>query len=71
MSRELMKDKLYSRDVWIFRNGNWLQVEKDVDWRSVKRSIQALTNVESLIIRYSARRKVKAEEKENQPPEQT
>ena len=71
MSRELMKDKLYIRDVWIFRNNNWLQVEKESDWRSCRHNLQTSSNVDTLIIRYSARKRIKVEDEENQPPERT
>ena len=66
MSRELMKGKLYSRDVWIFRNENWLQVEKEQDWRSCKHKVDNLSNVSIMLIRYSVRSPAKGEVKDDE-----
>ena len=33
MAKELMKERLYSRDVWVVRGEHWLQIEKSSDWR--------------------------------------
>ena len=71
MSRELMKEKLYNRDVWIFRNKNWLQLEKETDWRSMNHNLQPLSNADIWVIKYSVRNPLKEESKEHEPSGQT
>ena len=66
MSRELMKGRMYSRDVWIFRNENWLQVEKETDWRSCKHTLHPLANVSIVLIKYSVRSPDKGEAKDEE-----
>ena len=71
MSRELMKHRMYSRDVWIFRADKWLQIEKETDWRSTAHSLQPLSNVTILVVKYSVRRSLKEESKDDETTEQT
>ena len=71
MSRELMKHRMYSRDVWIFRTDKWLQIEKETDWRSMSHSLQPLSNADILVIKYSVRNPVKEESDEHELSGQT
>jgi len=71
MSRELMKHKMYSRDVWIFRGDKWLQLEKENDWRSKKHLLEPLSNVTIIVIRYSVKEPLKVQSQDDETAERT
>ena len=71
MSRELMKDRMYNRDVWIFRGDKWLQLEKENDWRSKRHHLQTMSNVTIMVIRYSVKEPLKVQSQDDETAERT